>query len=79
MSTNGQQAPPPKVVLLFSIYLLCIYPVNSYMAVKKFNSRKAVFVILLIITPTVIDKTTPNFTPDKITCFHMLYNNILKL
>ncbi len=34
---------------------------------------------LLLITPTVIEQTTPTFTSDWITCFHMLNWNFFKL
>jgi hypothetical protein len=44
------------------INILCIFSVTFYGG-EKFLHQKAVFFILSI-TPTVIDKITPNFNPD---------------
>jgi hypothetical protein len=50
----------------FHVNIVCIFLYfsrNTFYDGEKFLHQKAVFFILSI-TPTVIDKNTPNFNPD---------------
>ena len=51
----------------------CIYIFSPGHLIGRLGHLAKSRFLILSITPTVIDKNTQNFNPDKITCFYMLH------